>query len=436
VRVFERQTGVGGMARTLRLGEYRFDLGPHRFYTRDQRVLKMIKELLGKELVMHERISRVRLNGRFLDYPPNVANLVRSMEPSTSLRCLLDYFSAFLSRRGFQAEEADFQNWVINRFGRHLYDIYFGPYTQKVWGRPPELLSAELARRRITVPSLGDVLLRLMFSSHRDQGPYVTHFWYPERGVGRIAERLREDIVDHNGEVLLGQEVEKVRLEGKRVVGVEVNDESGVRFVPCQWVLSTLPLPQLIAHLDPPQDKLSAQLGKITYRALVFVFVTLNSSQIGTDHWLYFPEGSFIFNRVSEPLTFSPTHAPAGKTSLCVEITCDEGDELWVLPEGVLYERVIRDLVRARLIHSDQVEEVHSYRFPWGYPIYTVGYGRHIEQLTKFVDEVDNLVTFGRQGGFDYSNMSEAIASGLRTADMISTSLSKGEAMKAKVEVV
>jgi protoporphyrinogen oxidase len=127
-------------------------------------------------------------------------------------------------------------------------------------------------------------------------------------------------------------------------------------------------------------------------------------------------------------LTFSPTHAPAGKTSLCVEITCDEGDELWVQPEDVLCERVIHDLAKAGLIHSEQVEEVRSYRLPWGYPIYTVGYERHIKRLTKFVDEVDNLVTFGRQGGFDYSNMSESIASGLKTAETISTYISKGEA--------
>ena len=93
VRVIEREEIPGGMAMTIKRGEYRFDLGPHRLYTKDQTVLNIVKELLGDEIIIHQRTSRVRLNGYFLDYPPNVANLVRCMEPKTSLHCLLDYFS-------------------------------------------------------------------------------------------------------------------------------------------------------------------------------------------------------------------------------------------------------------------------------------------------------------------------------------------------------
>ena len=420
VRVIEREDCAGGMAMTIKRGEYSFDLGPHRFYTQDQQVLNMVKGLLGEELLIHERTSRVRLNGRFLDYPPNVANLVRCMEPKTSLQCLLDYFSASWNGHGQHEEEIDFQSWVINRFGKHLYDIYFGPYTEKVWGISPKFLAAELARRRITVPNLGDVLIRLMFSSYGDQSPYVTHFWYPKAGIGRIAERLVEEILDRNGEILFGHKVEQICLESEQVIGLEVNGGNGTNFIPCQWVLSTLPLPFLIESINPSKTMLSEQVNNVTYRALIFVFLMINGDQIGKDHWLYFPQQDYIFNRVSEPLTFSPTHAPKGKTSLCVEITCKEEDELWVLPVEELYEQVIQDLTKARLIDPEQVEGLFNYRFPWGYPIYTVNYERYLNSLLAFVGEIDNLVTFGRQGAFDYSNMSESIASGLRTAELIS----------------
>jgi protoporphyrinogen oxidase len=420
VRVIEREDCAGGMAMTIKRGEYRFDLGPHRFYTQDQQVLNMIKELMGEELLIHERTSRVRLNGRYLDYPPNVANLVRCMEPKTSLQCLLDYFSSSWNGNGKHEDEADFQSWVINRFGRHLYDIYFGPYTEKVWGISPKFLAAELARRRIAVPNLGEVLMRLMFSSNGDQNPYVTRFWYPKAGIGRIAERLVEDIIDHNGEILFGHKVEQIHLENEQVIGLTVNNGTGTELIPSQWVLSTLPLPYLIESINPSQTMLSEQVNNVTYRALIFVYLMINGDQIGKDHWLYFPQKDYIFNRVSEPITFSSTHAPIGKTSLCVEITCKEADELWELPVEELYQQVIRDLKKAGLIDPEQVEGLFTYRFPWGYPIYTVDYERYLNRLLAYVDELDNLVTFGRQGAFDYSNMSESIASGLKTAELIS----------------
>jgi protoporphyrinogen oxidase len=436
VRVIEREDCAGGMAMTIKRGEYCFDLGPHRFYTQDQQVLNLVKGLLGEELLVHERTSRVRLNGHFLDYPPNVANLVRCMEPKTSLQCLLDYFSASWNGNGKNKEEADFQSWVINRFGKHLYDIYFGPYTEKVWGISPKFLAAELARRRITVPNLGEVLMRLMFTINGDQSPYVTRFWYPKTGIGRIAERLVEDIIDHNGEILFGHKVEQIHLENEQVIGLEVNGENGTKFIPCQWVLSTLPLPFLIESINPSQPMLSEQVNNISYRALIFVFLLINGDQIGKDHWLYFPQKDYIFNRVSEPLTFSPTHAPKDKTSLCVEITCKEGDELWDLPVEELYEQVIRDLTKAGLIDSEQVDGLFSYRFPWGYPIYTVNYARYLNRLLEYVDEIDNLVTFGRQGAFDYSNMSESIASGLKTAELISKRIVEREETYGAIDEV
>jgi protoporphyrinogen oxidase len=425
VRVFEREGRVGGMAVTLQRDGYRFDLGPHRFHTRNQTVLRMVQELLGDELLVHQRLSRIRLNGRFLDYPPNLPSLVRSMEPATSLRCLLDYFNAFWQRRVHQSEEPDFQSWVTGRFGQHLYDIYFGPYTHKVWGTSPHLLSAELARRRITVPNLADVLLRLVISSKNDPGPYVTQFWYPKAGIGRIAERLAEEVTARQGEVCLSHTVETVHLSADRVVGLTLNHEGERRHVPCEWVLSTLPLPYLIRCMDPPVDEKVRQAAALPYRALIFVFIMLDKPQVGQEHWLYFPEECFSFNRVSEPRNFSPTHAPADKTSLCAEITCDVGDVAWHMPPEVLAKQVIDDLAEARLVDPAQVEGFFTQRIPWGYPIYEMGYESRLKLLLDFVGRIENLITFGRQGGFDYSDMAEAIASGLAAAEASSLFLVK-----------
>jgi protoporphyrinogen oxidase len=420
VRVIEREPEVGGMTLTVRKGDYRFDLGPHRFYSKDQYVLDKVQGLLGNELLTVDRISHIHLNGQFLDYPPNIANLLRCMNLKTSLRCLLDYIGTTRNGNSVGESEIDFKTWVVNRFGNHLYEIYFGPYTEKVWGVPPQYLSAELGRRRITVPNLTNVLLRLIIPNYGDQKTYTDHFWYPEPGIGRITERMAEEILQHGGELLLGHKVEKLYLEQDRVVEVVVDDGGGLKYLPCQEVLSTIPIPLLLESMDPAQKDLIDQAKKISFRSLIFVFLMLNRPQIGKAHWLYFPDIEFIFNRVSEPSMFSPGHAPPDKTSLCVEITCEEGDELWSLSQEDLSKRVVGDLTRVGLIKSDQVEAVFTYHFPWGYPIYTIKYKEILKYLLSSVDQITNLTTFGRQGSFDYSSMSEAIANGYKIAKLVS----------------
>jgi protoporphyrinogen oxidase len=419
VRLIERDPQVGGMAKTIEKDGYRFDYGPHRFYSEDQSVLDLVRALVNDELLTHMRLSRVCLNGFYLNYPPSLPNLVRSLRLSTGLRCLLDYVNATWRRYLVQGEEPDFQSWIINRFGKQVYEINFGPYTQKVWGIPPHLLSADLAKRRVSAPNLADVIVRLLQPAKEGDSPYVTQFWYPETGIGRIAERMAEEILAMGGEIWLSHSVDGLHILEDRVVRLTLSNENGKMEIPCQKVLSTLPLPQLMHLLTPPPGQNILHAAALPYRALIYLFIMLDCPKIGDDHWLYFPEERFLFNRVSEPKTFSPNHAPNGKTSLCAEITCDLDDDIWRMPLDTLADRVINDLEVAGLIQPAEVASYFLHRCPWGYPVYQVGYADQLDLLFETIDRIVNLVTFGRQGGFDYGNMSEAMASGLKVAKQV-----------------
>jgi protoporphyrinogen oxidase len=419
VRVIEQESRVGGMARTINKNGFRFDYGPHRFYSDDSTVISLVRDLLGDELLTHKRHSRVRLDGHYLEYPPNLPNLIRSLPPSTGLRCLLDYVSAVSKRPLSRGVETDFQTWIVNRFGQKVFDINFGPYTAKVWGESPENLSADLAKLRVSAPNLAQVILRLVLPNNMAKSPYITEFYYPRSGIGRIADRLAEEVVRQGGEIWLDHSVEQFNRLDSRIDSLTVSNKRKSTTLPCDWLLSSLPLHQLIYRMTPPLHKAILHAFELPYRALIFLFIMVDRAEIGQDHWLYFPEGRFLFNRVSEPKTFSPILAPPDKTSVCAEITCDEGDELWNMSINALADQVISDLELAGLIQSSEVEGYFSDRCRWGYPVYKVGYQNHLSELKEIVSRFDNVVTFGRQGGFDYGNMSDAIASGLTAAETL-----------------
>ena len=69
VGVVEKAPFVGGLTRTVVRDGFRFDLGGHRFYTKNRSVFEFVAGLLGDDLLSVPRLSRIHFRGRFVDYP-------------------------------------------------------------------------------------------------------------------------------------------------------------------------------------------------------------------------------------------------------------------------------------------------------------------------------------------------------------------------------
>jgi protoporphyrinogen oxidase len=131
VIVFEADDAVGGLARTVVRDGYRFDLGGHRFFTKSEEVEDLWKELLGPDLLVRPRLSRIYWRGRFIEYPLRAADVFAKVGPLELARSLGSYARARLRPR---AVEETYEDWVSSRFGRRLFQLFFKTYTEKVWG--------------------------------------------------------------------------------------------------------------------------------------------------------------------------------------------------------------------------------------------------------------------------------------------------------------
>ncbi|MCK4806876.1 MAG: FAD-dependent oxidoreductase, partial [Candidatus Aegiribacteria sp.] len=154
VLVLEKDDHPGGLAATFRSDSFHFDYGPHRFHTENPEILKRIKELLHTEMLELNRLSRIRLLDRYFQYPLALSDVLQRMPFHRGLSMVLSYLWERLRNPFFPRDESNFENWVVKRFGRQLYSIYFGPYTEKLWGCNASKLSADWASQRITVPGL------------------------------------------------------------------------------------------------------------------------------------------------------------------------------------------------------------------------------------------------------------------------------------------
>src|SRR3954451_12157532 len=140
VSVLEAEGQVGGLAKTVEIDGYRFDLGGHRFFTKSLEVDALWHEVLGDEFLLRPRMSRIYWNKRYLDYPLRGPDVIRKLGPVELTRCMASYARA----AAFPSPTEDsLEDWVSNRFGRRLFELFFKSYTEKVWGVPTSEIRAE-----------------------------------------------------------------------------------------------------------------------------------------------------------------------------------------------------------------------------------------------------------------------------------------------------
>jgi len=415
VMVLEREDQVGGLARSFTREGYTYDLGPHRLLIHTPESVSAFNNLLGQSLLQKERKSRIFLKGRFFHYPLRVGNAIFSMPPTTTARILSDYAVAKARALVRPHKDESFEDWVVSRFGRTLFNIFFKQYTEKAWGIPSSTISADWASQRISLLSLWDTLVKSLWKRKNQPRTYASEFYYPlNGGIGAITRAMAREVEASGGQVLCNQPVSSIEISDGRLQKIQAGNQS----IEPQEVVSTVPLNDLIGMSSPVPGQVSQAAESLRFRAIVFVYLFVKRSRISDDHWIYLPEERFISNRFSESVNFSTKNAPMGKTVLCAEITCDVGDAIWNTSDDVLAERVVKDLLGlgfTELDHSE-IQAVTTHRVREAYPIYDIGYQQRLKTVLDFGEALTNFNAIGRSALFRYNNMDHSVAMGEEAA--------------------
>jgi protoporphyrinogen oxidase len=422
--VIEREELVGGLCATHAVDGWRFDLGGHRFVSGDAELSRWLEALLGDDLLTQDRKSVVLHDGRRFRYPLEARDLLANLGARENARALVGYGAAQVTRRIEAARgapvDASFEQWVTARFGRPLYETFFGPYTEKLWGISPRRISADWAEERISLLDLGDAALRMAGLRRAPIRTYARRYRYPRLGMGQLYETIAREVVRLGGEVITRTRVLGLEVGSGRVHAVRVDGPSGATRIPVRELLSTIPLPDLARALAP--ERPPAACSALRFRALTFLNLMLRRSNFSENTWMYVASGDLRASRIQEPKRRSLQMAPSGRTSLMLEIPCDVGDDIWSAGVGELRQRMDREL-RSLGFVVDDVLGAFVVRVEHGYPIYHLGYERDRQELLREVNRFENVRTAGRQGLFRYIFMDAAMQMGVQAA----TQMARGE---------
>jgi protoporphyrinogen oxidase len=412
VVVFESDEALGGLAQTVVRDGYRFDLGGHRFFTKSAEVAALWDEVLGPEMLVRPRLSRIYWRGRFVDYPLRAGDVVAKVGPIELARCTASYAWA---RIGRNVPVVSFEDWVTDRFGRRLFELFFKSYTEKVWGVPTAELRAEWAAQRIAGLSLWSAARAALPGRRATPKSLIEEFRYPRRGPGQMWEEMARRTEAAGGEVRLGAPVERILLEGDRVAAVS----AGGSELEVAAVISSAPLRSVagIAEPAPPPSLLAAAAG-LRYRDFLTVALTIDGEPPFPDNWVYVHDPEARVGRIQNYRAWSPWMTPDPRRS-CVglEYFCFEGDDLWASDDEALVGLAREEVASLGLVPPERVVAGHVVRVPKAYPIYDAEYEQRVACIRTWLDRIPNLQQVGRNGLHRYNNSDHSMLTAMRAVE-------------------
>lgn len=418
--VFEASEHVGGLSRTFDLWGQKVDLGPHRFFSNDRRVNDLWLEVVGNDYRMVDRLTRIYYQSRFFHYPLKPSNALWNMGVANAVCCLASYTKERIVPSYTTEQNQTFESWVVGRFGRRLFEMFFKSYSEKLWGIPCDQLDADFAAQRIKKFSLGEAIKAALGIGQQHHKTLVDQFAYPTGGTGMVYERMAQRIDELGSHVYLNAPVRRIIHHDHQVKGLELNDG---RIEPFDHVISTMPLTLLVRGLGDLPCEVEDGVSKLRFRNTILVYLNVDATDLFKDQWLYVHSPELGMGRVTNFRNWAPDLYGDSKTSiLALEYWCYDEDPLWTESAEKLSERAAHEIRATGLIGDAQIVAAHVHRIRRCYPVYSQGYKQHLTPVIDHVREFNNLQAIGRYGAFKYNNQDHSILMGILAADNVLTS--------------
>jgi protoporphyrinogen oxidase len=415
VEVFEASGQVGGMAKSIELWDQIVDLGPHRFFSTDERVNRLWLEIVGRDYQTVNRLTRIYYRGRLFLYPLKAMNALFNLGIFEAILCVASFAKA---RLAVKDKGDSFENWVTSRFGSRLFHIFFKTYTEKLWGIPTSELDSDFAAQRIKGLSLSEAIKdAILGGGGKKHKTLVDRFSYPLEGTGTIYERQKERVIQNGGRVYLNSPVKGVLIEDQTCRGILLEDGEERRY---DHVVSTMPLSVLAESIAGLPGDIRKHVDTLSYRNTVLVYLHVDADKLFPDNWLYVHESALLSGRITNFANWSPSIRKGKKTTiLALEYWCNDDEAAWHWNDEQFKQTGIREIERSGLIRGARILDAAVVRLQRSYPVYHRGYKTHLKPIEHWFKTIRGISLIGRYGAYKYNNQDHSILMGILAAENI-----------------
>ncbi len=435
VEIIEKENQIGGLAKTVDYKNYKYDIGPHHYITESKKIEDWWKNIINEdEFIKLNRFTRIYYNKHFFLYPLQPINALMGLNPFESIHCISSYFRYKL----WPKKVNSYEDWLSNRFGKRLFEIFFKSYTEKLWGIKCNQISADWAAQRIKNFSLGKAIFFAFFGKlFKKYTPrtILSEFYYPIYGAGTLWDSVGKKIVDSgSGSIYTGKKVVSIEHNDKEILAVltkNMHDENQntehqhmtqkLNHHEADYFLSTMTLRDLVLNMDPiaPKEVIAAAM-QLRCRALITLNLIIDKNHITPDHWLYIHEKSVRTIRIGNMNNFSAKLRPnQNHSAISLECFTFTDEPFWIKSDEELLEQAKLEIDKIGLVKKELIIDGMVLRIPDAYPIYEGNYKERLNMVYNYLGQFKNLKLMGRNGMHQYNNMDTAMLSAMNAIDEI-----------------
>jgi protoporphyrinogen oxidase len=469
--ILEKSGDIGGLSKTVKYKGNRMDIGGHRFFSKSDKILewwlnilpleaeieniqlayqnkvhKINSDLLKngnsdneKKMLLRSRRSRIYYQKKFFSYPVTLSiDTVKKLGVIKISGILVSYlYSKLFPIRN----EKTLEDFFINRFERNLYKTFFKDYTEKVWGKSCNEISAEWGKQRIKGLSIKKTISHALTSMRRKKNnsikqksfetSLIERFLYPKLGPGQLWEEVAKIIIEKGGEIHFNMDVMEIHHEKNIIKAIRSKNrlDGNLMSFMGDFYFSTMPVKEFVVGMFPfPPDEIMEIANGLEYRDFITIGLLVkhlkpnkehNSNSLMEDNWIYIQEKGVKIGRLQIFNNWSPFMVNDQNTVwLGLEYFCTKGDELWMLDDAQLQELGINELCQIGLTDKSDFIDAKVVRVEKAYPAYFGTY-QNFPDVKNYLNKFSNLFLVGRNGMHKYNNTDHSMLTAIRAVENI-----------------
>lgn len=408
VTIIEKANCVGGLAKSIKYKKNLFDIGPHRFFTKNDEINNFYNKYAGKDLIKVKRLTRILYENNYYNYPLTPFSTFLKLGPIKSLKIIVSYFisSVFIKKKN-----SSFEDWIIKNFGKELYLTFFKTYTQKIWGISCKKIGSDWASQRIKSLNLFEILKSFIYKNYKTKS-LIDEFFYTKKGAGNLYDNIKKKIAT---KILFNSKVIKYNFNKKKIEFIIIKDVNGKKkIIKGDFFLSSSPITETIKNFNIILPvKIKKIIKSLKYRNHIGVQLLI-SGKLFKDNWIYIHSPEVLVARISNYKNFSKIMSSSKNLNpVTMEYFCNENSDLWKMKDKELIELAKKEISYLSITSRNNIKDGFIIRSEKAYPTIEKTYQNKINSIKNYLSEIENFVPIGRSGMFKYNNQDHAILTGL-----------------------
>ncbi len=370
--VFESDSRPGGMIKCDRVNGHLFHrTGGHVFNTKRKDVSEWFWKHFNKteEFTLAQRNASVSMNKIYVPYP--IENHIYLLGDNIVDQCIDEWLKNYKSTTAEKFD--DFESFLLYRFGKTLYDLYFRPYNEKVWRRNLSNVPLSWLEGKLPMPTIKEMIFNNIMKVEEKKFVHSTFFYEKNDGSQYLADKLASSL-----NIRYNTKIEHMTFENGKW---KLRGDTFDIVIFCGNIKQ---IPELTNNILSSKEK--SFIKGLESHGTTSVLCEIEENPYS---WIYMPSKEFLSHRIICTGNFSSTNRGGGKMSATIEFT-----------DYISKEDILENLIHIPLNPKYITHHYEKYT----YPIQDHSTRKNISSIKEKLSQ-SQLYLCGRFAEWEYANM-------------------------------